>query len=63
MPRNQAGNDMTVHTVLLSPTSREYQDVTFKVYQNGWSATIASIERIQNPHLYQAYQLRKSENG
>ena len=59
MPRNQAGNDVTVHTVKLSPASVEYQDVTFKIHQAGWSATIASIERIQNPHLYQAYQLRK----
>ena len=61
MPRNQAGNDVTVHTVQLSPASREYQDVTLKIHQNGWSTSIASIERIQNPHLYQAYQLRKEK--
>ena len=61
MPRNQAGNDVTVHTVQLSPASREYQDVTLKIHQNGWSTSIASIERIQNPHLYQAYQLRKAK--
>ena len=61
MPRNQAGNDVTVHTVQLSPASREYQDVTLKIHQNGWSTTIASIERIQNPHLYQAYQIRKAK--
>lgn len=59
MPRNQAGNEVTVHAVQLSPLSREYQDVILKIHQTGWSETIASIERIQNPHLYQAYQLRK----
>ena len=59
MPRNQVGNDVTVHTVQLSLASREYQDVALKFHQTGGSAAIVSIERVQNPHLYQAYQLRK----
>ena len=48
-------------TVQLSPASREYQDVTLKFRQTAGSVVIASIERIQNPHLYQAYQLRKEK--
>ncbi|XP_078381956.1 protein mono-ADP-ribosyltransferase PARP15-like [Oculina patagonica] len=61
MPRNQAGNDVTVHTVNLSPMSQEYQDVAVRFQQTTGSVALAivSIERIQNPHLYQAYQLRK----
>lgn len=55
------------NTVQLSPVSREYQDVALKFQQTAGSVAIASIERIQNPHLYQAYQLRKvkmdNDNG
>ena len=49
------------NTVQLSPASREYQDVSSKFQQTAGSMAIASIERIQNPHLYQAYQLRKGK--
>ena len=48
-------------TVQLSPASREYQDVNLKFQQTAGSVVISSIERIQNPHLYQAYQLRKEK--
>ena len=48
-------------TVQLTPTSREYQDVTLKFRQTAGSMTIASFERIQNPQLYQTYQLRKEK--
>ena len=61
MPVTQAGNDVTVHVVKLSSTSREYQNVALKFQQTADSVAIVSIERIQNPHLYQAYQLRKEK--
>lgn len=61
MPRNQAGNDVTVHMVKLLSTSSEYNDVETKFYQTVVNVPIVSIERIQNPHLYQAYQLRKQK--
>lgn len=59
MPRNQAGNDVTVHVVQLLSTSSEYRDVEMQFRQTVSDVTIVSIERIQNPQLYQAYQLRK----
>jgi len=49
------------NTVQLSAASREYQDVLLKFQQTAGSVAIVSIERIQNPHLYQAYQLRKEK--
>ena len=48
-------------TVRLSPGSREYQDITLKFQHTAGSMAIASIERIQIPHLYQTYQLRKEK--
>lgn len=47
--------------VKLSPASREYQDVAVKFKQTAGPVAIVSIERIQNPHLYQTYQLRKEK--
>jgi len=61
MPRNHAGNEVTVHILKLPPASTEYQDVAMKFNETAGSLTICSIERIQNPHLYQAYQLRKEK--
>ena len=61
MPRNHVGNEVTVHILKLRPTSIEYQDVAMKFNQTAGALTISSIERIQNPHLYQAYQLRKEK--
>ena len=61
MPLGQAGNEVTVHTVGLSPTSREYQGVASKFHKTASSVAIVSIERIQNPHLFQSYQLRKEK--
>lgn len=61
MPRNQAGNDVNVHVVQLLSTSSEYRDVEMKFHQTVSDVTIVSIERIQNPQLYQAYQLRKEK--
>ena len=59
MPRDDTGNDVTVHVVKLSSSSVEYQDVEKKIYKTVHLKKIKSIERIQNPYLYQAYQLRK----
>ncbi|KAJ7377465.1 Poly (ADP-ribose) polymerase [Desmophyllum pertusum] len=41
--------------------SSEYQDVATKFQHTVGSVAIVNIERIQNPHLYQVYQLRKEK--
>ena len=51
--------DMTVHTVQLLPGSTEYQDVVNKFRLTAREVTITKIERVQNPHLYQSYMVRK----
>ena len=51
--------DMTVHTVQLHPGSTEYQDVVNKFQVTATGVTITKIERVQNPHLYQSYMVRK----
>ena len=61
MPRNQSGHDVTVHTVKLSRSSAEYRDLEMKFYHSAGNLRVLSIERIQDPHLYQAYQLRKAK--
>ena len=61
MPLNEAGNEVTVHMVGLSPSSREYHDVASKCLKTAGAVTIVSIMRIQNPHLYQTYQLKKQK--
>ena len=53
--------DMTVHTVQLSQSSNEYQDVLRKFNATAGGVDIQKIERIQNPHLYQCYTLRKQK--
>ncbi|KAJ7361727.1 Poly (ADP-ribose) polymerase [Desmophyllum pertusum] len=68
MPRDDRGNVLTVHMVTLESSSSEYQDVVKRFQQTlGFKQNIVSVERIQNPFLYQAYQLRKqkmeSDNG
>ena len=57
MPRPE----MTVHKVELSPNSREYQNVLKKVKDTASSINIQKIERVQNPHLYQSYMVRKEK--
>ena len=59
MPRHDTGNDVTVHVVKLSNSSAEYHEVEKKIHKTVHLEKIKSIERIQNPYLYQAYQLRK----
>ena len=52
---------MTVHTVELSPSSFEYQAVLLRFQATVDGVTILKIERIQNPHLYQCYTVRKQK--
>ena len=59
MPRHDTGNAVTVHVVKLSNSSAEYKEVEKKIHKTVHLQKIKSIERIQNPYLYQAYQLRK----
>ncbi|KAL9963046.1 hypothetical protein ACROYT_G032209 [Oculina patagonica] len=53
--------DMTVHLVPLSQTSSEYQDVVRRFQTTGGGANIVKIERVQNPHLYKSYMVRKQK--
>ena len=49
----------TVHSVQLSSDSSEYQDVMNKLQATASELNVHKIERIQNPHLYQTYMLKK----
>ena len=53
--------NMTVHKVELSPSSSEYQAVLSKFQTSAGGVNIHKIERIQNPHLYQCYMVRKQK--
>ena len=57
MPRH----DSTVHKVELHPGSPEYQDVVSKFQATAGALKVQKIERIQNPHLYQSYMVRKQK--
>lgn len=62
MPRDDRGKDVDVHVVKLASSSVEYQDVVERLQLTVTSnLMIKSVERIQNPYLYQAYQLRKQK--
>ena len=52
---------MTVHTVPLPKSSNEYKDVMRKFQATARGVNILKIERIQNPHLYQCYMVRKQK--
>ena len=54
-------SDKTVHLVQLAPGSSEYQDVVRKVQSSGGGINVQKIERVQNPHLYQSYLVRKQK--
>lgn len=54
-------SDMTVHLVQLAPGSSEYQDVVRKFQSTGGGANVQKIERVQNPHLYQSYLVKKQK--
>ena len=53
--------NMAVHSVELSQSSSEFQEVLRKVQATADGARIHKIERIQNPHLYQSYMVRKQK--
>ena len=53
--------DTTVHVVPLSQGSSEYQDVVRKFGATAGGVNILKIERIQNPHLYKSYMVRKQK--
>lgn len=61
MPRTRNGNEITVHTVRLAPHSSEFQSVVQAFKKTAGSVAIMNVERIQNPLIYQAYQLRKQK--
>ena len=54
-------HDSTVHKVELHPGSPEYQDVVSKFQATAGALKVQKIERIQNPHLYQSYMVRKQK--
>ena len=54
-------SDKTVHLVQLAPGSPEYQDVVRKVQSSSGGINVQKIERVQNPHLYQSYFVRKQK--
>ena len=51
----------TVHLVPLAPGSSEYQTVASKFQLTAQGFNIQKIERVQNPHLYQSYVVRKQK--
>jgi len=53
--------DMTVYRVQLSKRSSEYKDVVCKFQATTRGVNIEKIERIQNPHLYQCYTVKKQK--
>lgn len=53
--------DMTVHTVVLLPDSSDYKDVERKINDTARELGIQKIEQVQNPHLWQAYMVRKQK--
>ena len=61
MPRERNGNVVTVHTVRLARQSSEFESVEQAFQKTAGSVAIMSVERIQNPLLYKAYQLRKQK--
>ena len=51
----------TVHLVPLAVGSSEYQTVASKFHSTAQRFNIQKIERVQNPHLYQSYVVRKQK--
>ena len=54
-------HDSIVHKVPLLLSCPEYQDVVRKFQATASGLKIQKIERIQNPHLYQSYMVRKQK--
>ncbi|XP_027041170.1 poly [ADP-ribose] polymerase 14-like isoform X2 [Pocillopora damicornis] len=55
------GHDSTAHKVQLHQGYPEYQDVVRKFQATAGALNIQKIERVQNPHLYQSYMVRKQK--
>ena len=53
--------DTTVHTVTLAPGSTEYLNLMQKVQATASGVIVQKIERVQNPHLYKFYMVRKEK--
>ncbi|NWX90194.1 PAR15 polymerase, partial [Nothoprocta pentlandii] len=53
--------DKQVLVVNLLPTSQEYQDVEKEFQKTCPNFTIEKIERVQNPSLWQTYQIKKGD--
>ena len=54
-------HNSTVHKVRLHTRSLEYQAVVDKFQATAGALKIQKIERIQNPHLYQSYLIKKQK--
>ncbi|XP_062972727.1 protein mono-ADP-ribosyltransferase PARP14-like isoform X2 [Elgaria multicarinata webbii] len=50
-----------VKVVFLQPTSKEYKNVEIKFRSSCPTYKIEKIERVQNPFLWQSYQIKKQE--
>ena len=53
--------DMIVHTEVLLPDSSEYKNVKHMIDATAKGLSIQKIERVQNPHLWQAYMAKKQK--
>ena len=60
MPADVNGKEKPVHLVALKAGSTEYNNVQ-KEFNNTMTKQIISIQRIQNPVLYQQYAVRKKK--
>ena len=59
-PRDERGREETLHLVILAHDSQEFKMVEEKFLQSlRGKVSITSIERVQNPSLFNAYALRK----
>lgn len=61
MPLDINGKEATVHLFNLTSGSVEYQTVLNLFQSTGGRGNILKIERIQNPHLYKQYVVRKQK--
>lgn len=61
MPLGANGKEATVHLFNLANGSAEHQTVLNLFLNTGGRGNIIKIQRIQNPHLYQQYIVRKQK--
>lgn len=50
-----------VKVVPLKATSKEHQEVEKELSRTGLTVSVVSVERVQNPTLWQSYQLKKKQ--